>query len=449
MGNPFLTVGALTKYIKRKFDADPYLSRVIVKGECSNVKYHTSGHVYFTLKDETAEIKSVLFRSQAQHLKFKVEEGMTVIVEGEVNVFEKAGTYQFYAETMQPDGIGALFQQYEQLKQRLKEQGLFEEKHKQPLPRFPSIVGLVTAKTGAAVQDMLTTLQRRYPLARIRLYQAIVQGEKAAPSIVSCIRRANSDKEQADVLIVGRGGGSIEDLWAFNEESVARAIFESKIPIISAVGHETDTTIADFVADLRAPTPTAAAELAVPSQMELMQWVTSEQQKLMYMQNQRIQQAKERLHRFENSPVFVQPLRLLRPSIEQFELLQERMMTSHQRYLERRQEQVLQRHNVLSYFHPGKKIDEAHRQQQAMTERLTQSMKLQFERRQQALIHQIRVLQSVNPLQILERGFATVSLKNQMIQSIHSIAVEDELKIQFKDGEAVVRVTEKRVEEAK
>ncbi|HEY4578993.1 MAG TPA: exodeoxyribonuclease VII large subunit, partial [Savagea sp.] len=420
MGNPFLTVGALTKYIKRKFDADPYLSRVIVKGECSNVKYHSSGHVYFTLKDETAEIKSVLFRSQAQHLKFKVEEGMTVIVEGEVNVFEKAGTYQFYAETMQPDGIGALFQQYEQLKQRLKEQGLFEEKHKQPLPQFPSIVGLVTAKTGAAVQDMLTTLQRRYPLARIRLYQAIVQGEKAAPSIVSCIRRANSDKEQADVLIVGRGGGSIEDLWAFNEESVARAIFESKIPIISAVGHETDTTIADFVADLRAPTPTAAAELAVPSQMELMQWVTSEQQKLMYMQNQRIQQAKERLHRFENSPVFVQPLRLLRPSMEQFELLQERMMTSHQRYLERKQEQVLQRHNVLSYFHPGKKIDEAHRQQQAMTERLTQSMKLQFERRQQALIHQIRVLQSVNPLQILERGFATVSLKNQMIQSIHS-----------------------------
>src|SRR5690554_2870195 len=264
----YLTVKALTKYIKRKFDADPHLRNVYVKGECSNVKIHTSGHIYFTLKDDTARINAAMFRSNASKLKFRPEDGMQVYIRGDVNVYEASGSYQLYVTTMEPDGIGGLFIAFNQLKERLLKEGLFNPAFKQPIPKFPKTVGVLTATTGAAIRDICTTIKRRYPLAEVLIYPTLVQGAAAAPNIAENIRLANN-QQLCDVLIVGRGGGSIEDLWAFNEEIVARAIFESQIPIISAVGHETDTTISDFVADLRAPTPTAAAELAVPSKAEL------------------------------------------------------------------------------------------------------------------------------------------------------------------------------------
>ncbi|MCY8595248.1 exodeoxyribonuclease VII large subunit, partial [Bacillus haynesii] len=263
----FVTVTALTKYIKRKFDVDPHLEDIWIKGELSNVKIHSRGHIYFTLKDDNARIQSVMFARQNRNLAFTPENGMKVLVRGGISVYEPSGNYQLYAKEIQPDGIGALHLAYEELKKKLSQEGLFDEKYKKPIPAFPSVVGVVTSPTGAAVRDVITTIKRRYPLVKVIVLPTLVQGVNAGESIVSSIKEANR-RELCDVLIVGRGGGSIEELWAFNEEAVARAIFSSDIPIISAVGHETDFTISDFVADLRAATPTGAAELAVPNMLD-------------------------------------------------------------------------------------------------------------------------------------------------------------------------------------
>ncbi|WP_232282324.1 exodeoxyribonuclease VII large subunit, partial [Paenibacillus sp. oral taxon 786] len=251
-----------------KLESDQVLTDVWIRGEISNFTHHSSGHMYFTLKDADSRIKSIMFASYNQRLPFRPKEGTRVIARGNVSVYERDGQYQFYVTHMQPDGVGSLYLAFEQLKQKLEAEGLFAPGRKRPLPRFPKTIGVVTSPTGAAVRDILTTLGRRYPQAAVILYPVLVQGKGAAPSIVKAIRTLNAMGE-ADVLIVGRGGGSLEELWAFNEEQVARAIYESAIPVISAVGHETDFTIADFVADLRAATPTAAAELAVPHTAEL------------------------------------------------------------------------------------------------------------------------------------------------------------------------------------
>lgn len=247
----YVTVSALTKYIKRKFDVDPHLENIWIKGELSNVKIHTRGHIYFTLKDENARMQSVMFARQSERLPFKPENGMKVLVRGGISVYEPSGNYQLYAKEMQPDGVGALYLAYEELKKKLAGEGLFDDRYKKQIPAFPATIGVVTSPTGAAVRDVITTLKRRYPLVKVIVLPALVQGENASRSIVTRIEEAN-EKEICDVLIVGRGGGSIEELWAFNEEIVARAIFASNIPIISAVGHETDFTISDFVADIRA-----------------------------------------------------------------------------------------------------------------------------------------------------------------------------------------------------
>lgn len=277
---PVITVGQLNKYVKTLLEGDANLAAVYISGEISNFTHHyQSGHMYMTLKDETAAVKAVMFRGHASKLAFKPENGMKVIVRARVSLYENTGAYQIYIEEMQPDGVGALQIAFEQLKKRLAAEGLFDETRKRPLPAYPMRVGVITSPTGAAVRDIFNVLGRRFPLARVVFCPVLVQGEGASASIVDAIRRFNAEAA-ADVLIVGRGGGSMEDLWAFNEEPVARAVAASSIPVISAVGHETDFTICDFVADLRAPTPSAAAELAVPEQRRLVSTLVGFQERL-------------------------------------------------------------------------------------------------------------------------------------------------------------------------
>jgi exodeoxyribonuclease VII large subunit len=275
------SVGELTEYLKALLDSDRNLRSIWVRGEISNYKYHSSGHIYFTLKDETGSVKSVMFRSRASQLAFRPEHGMRVVARGYVTVYPRDGQYQLYVEELEPDGLGSLHLAFEQLKKRLEAEGLFAEQLKKTLPAYPQVVGIVTSPTGAAVQDMFNILRRRYPKLHIILVPVAVQGEEAPAQIAQAVELLNAPHLAVDVIIVGRGGGSLEELWAFNTEVVARAIHTSRIPIVSAVGHETDFTIADFVADLRAPTPSAAAELVVPDEKELLRHLDNLGQRLL------------------------------------------------------------------------------------------------------------------------------------------------------------------------
>lgn len=292
------TVSQINGYVKKILDHNIILNNVWIKGEISNFKHHYSGHLYITLKDEGGVLKAVMFRGSAQSLNFEPSDGMKVLARGRISVYEAGGSYQLYIEEMIPDGVGELYIAYEQLKKQLEEEGLFRPEYKKPIPKFPKRVGVVTASTGAAVRDIINVITRRYPMAEIVIYPAQVQGVGAAESVVKAIEYFNATNE-VDTLIVGRGGGSIEDLWAFNEEITARAIFNSKIPIISAVGHETDFTIADFVADLRAPTPSAAAEIAVPSMIELRNRIDTDKNRISQNIVKRIESCKLLLKRFK------------------------------------------------------------------------------------------------------------------------------------------------------
>ncbi len=291
------TVSRVNNYIKRLLDSKGVLANLWVKGEISNYKRHSSGHIYLTLKDETSVLKAVMFRGAASTLTFEPTDGTKVIARGRVSVYEAGGTYQLYIEEMIPDGVGALYLEYEKLKKQLEAEGLFDGTHKKPIPKFPKRIGVITAPTGAAVRDIINVATRRFPLAEIVIYPALVQGVGAKESIVKAIEYFNS-ANTVDTIIAGRGGGSIEDLWAFNEECVARAIFASHIPIISAVGHETDFTIADFVADMRAPTPSAAAEISVPSSVELSRIINIYKSRLLGAVASGIQTRRLRLKRF-------------------------------------------------------------------------------------------------------------------------------------------------------
>lgn len=294
MPENILTVSQVNSYIKRKLEYDDILSSVWIKGEISNFKNHTSGHMYMTLKDESSVIRAVMFKGNTFSLRFMPENGMKILAHGRIGVYERDGQYQLYIENMEPDGIGALYIAYEQLKKKLEDEGLFDEAHKKPIPRFPEKIGVVTSPTGAAIRDILNVLRRRYPLADITIYPVQVQGEGSAKQIASAIEYINSLNE-CDVIITGRGGGSIEDLWCFNEEICARAIYNSKIPVISAVGHETDFTISDFVADLRAPTPSAAAELATPDIMGISDYLNGLRGNLLYMARNSLKSRREKL----------------------------------------------------------------------------------------------------------------------------------------------------------
>ncbi|WP_271852509.1 exodeoxyribonuclease VII large subunit [Planococcus maritimus] len=431
--DPYLSVAALTKYIKKKFDADPHLRDVYVKGELSNVKIHTSGHIYFTLKDQKARMPAVMFSARAKSMKFRPESGMTVLIRGDISVYEASGQYQLYAQSMQPDGIGDYYLAFEQLKEKLNKEGVFNADHKQPLPRFPEKVAVITAQTGAAVRDIITTLKRRYPLAQIVLFPTLVQGQGAVQSIVQSIQQAN--RTDSDVLIVGRGGGSIEDLWAFNEEAVARAIHDSKIPIISAVGHETDTTIADFVADLRAATPTAAAELAVPSRIELLERVMGQRQIMFRHMTNDLEQRRIRLTQLQNSYPMAYPDRLYRPFIERIERAADALQRETVLTVRRSGDRLTMLSRQLDNRNPSDRIRQAERDLAILGDRLDQRIANVFNQREQQLKSAIRTLDALSPLKIMDRGYAIPFKHGEVVKSVDQLELGDQLSLSLKDGE--------------
>lgn len=429
----YLSVRALTKYIKKKFDADPYLRNVYVKGEISNFKHHTSGHLYFTLKDEKTQISVMMNRFDVRHLKFQPESGMSVFIVGDVSVYEAHGKYQLYVKSMQPDGVGELYLAFEQLKKKLAQEGLFNEQWKQPIPTYPKKIGIVTASTGAVIRDINTTIKRRYPLVKMVLFPVAVQGEQAVSTISRAIEQANEHLD-IDVLIVGRGGGSIEDLWAFNEEAVARAIFSSKIPIISAVGHETDTTIADFVADLRAPTPTAAAEIAVPSQIELLDKIQRIQRTIQQMYQFKINESKKQLLTLQQSYPLQYPDRLYRPFTERLADLESRFERSAKQSLTNFNVQLDYLNQRLHQQSPLQSLKVQQKELNGLQNRLQYSTKQQYKHHEQRFIATLRMLSSLNPLQVMERGFAIVYQEDHVQNSIQHIDVEKPIHIQLQDG---------------
>lgn len=430
----YLSVSALTKYIKRKFDADPHLQNLYIRGEISNFKQHTSGHMYFTLKDDKARLLAVMFAAQTRGMKFVPENGMKVLIRGDVTVYEASGQYQIYVKHMAPDGIGDLYLAYEQLKRKLEEKGLFSERHKQKIPPYPNTVGVITSPTGAALRDILTTIKRRYPIAKVIIYPALVQGVNAAKSISLAISVANERKE-ADVLIVGRGGGSIEELWAFNEEIVAESIYDSDLPIISAVGHETDFTIADFVADLRAPTPTGAAELAVPHINEVLERLMNRKHRLTRFVQERLNVETNRLSRLEKSYAFRYPHKMYEQKLEQLDRAMERLQKNSQRYFSHKQQVLEQLDAILKRQHPEQAVQTSKEALSQKQKNLNRTMTAIYKQKAQQFVHLTSTLSAVNPLKIMERGYGLVFGEDEvLIKSTKQVSKGDAISVSIKDG---------------
>lgn len=426
----------LNRYIRMKLESDQVLSDVWIRGEISNFTHHSSGHMYFTLKDEGSRIRAIMFATHNKRLPFMPKEGARVIARGNVSVYERDGQYQFYATQMQPDGIGSLYLAYEQLKQKLDAEGLFDTARKRNLPTHPASIGVITSPTGAAVRDIITTLQRRYPQAAIVLYPVLVQGKGAAPSIVKAIEAMNH-MEEAQVMIVGRGGGSLEELWAFNEEAVARAIYASAIPVISAVGHETDFTIADFVADLRAATPTAAAELAVPHQEELRDQLLQREQRLRNALRQRLDTNRERLTRLRRSPVLLHPRRYMLQHAERMDMLQQRLIRAAGNRSRLSAEKNARMRQVLERFNPREQIRSARKQTNMAQRQLESAMRAITKAGRQQLGAGIRQLDALSPLKVMARGYSLVydEQEQRLIKSLKDVQPGDSIKIKVSDGQ--------------
>ncbi|WP_078379784.1 exodeoxyribonuclease VII large subunit [Sutcliffiella halmapala] len=430
----YLTVTALTKYIKRKFDVDPHLQDVWLKGEISNFKQHSRGHMYFTLKDQNARLQVVMFAGQNRNLVFKPEEGMKVLVRGEITVYEANGSYQMYIKEMQPDGVGSLYLAYEELKKKLANEGLFSDTYKQSLPKYPQAVGVITSPTGAAVRDIITTIKRRYPLTQIIVIPALVQGVNAGPSIVSAIKQANTMKE-LDVLIVGRGGGSIEELWAFNEEIVAREIFTSAIPIISAVGHETDFTIADFVADMRAPTPTAAAELAVPHINELLERLSDRKFRLHRASTKLMQSYKDRLTHLQKSYAFRFPKNLYVQKEQELDRLLEDLDVAMKRLVEKKRDKWEQISTLLQRNHPRKQWEMEKVSLEQQTKMLTKYMQQALQKKQWEFQNQLTKIDGLSPLKIMSRGYSVAYASDgEIIKNIAQVNKGDSIQVHLQNG---------------
>ncbi len=433
--NEYMTIGALNAYIKGMFDDNLFLRKVYLKGEISNFKNHTRGHLYFTLKDDTSRISAVMFYSSALTLNFKPEDGMNVLVEGRISCYPAAGTYQIYVDKMDVDGLGALYIEFEKLKEKLSKEGLFRKELKKPIPKIPRRIGIITAPTGAAIKDILSTIRRRFPIAETILFPALVQGKDAAADIVRQIKEADSGKYEIDVLIIGRGGGSIEDLWAFNEEIVARAISEAKTPIISAVGHEVDFTIADFVADLRAPTPTGAAEMAVPTMAEITNIIATYQVRLNEFMTNYLHKYKLRVDNIKNAYILKNPLSLY--EIKEQKL--DNMLEVLNNYMNKRLENsnlVLNNlkssyilNNPLSLFLPKK-------EKLLFNEKvLYSSVKSIILKRDHDYKLLVNTLKLVNPLGILEKGYSLVTKDKNVVKTKNELKVNDKVHVRLHNGE--------------
>lgn len=393
-----LSVSQLNRYIKMNFDADANLANIFISGEISNFTNHyRTGHLYFTLKDDSAAVRAVMFNSSAKRLKFMPEDGMKVIARGRVSVYEASGQYQLYVDDMQPDGVGALNLAYEQLKEKLQKEGLFSELHKKPLPPYPGKVGVITSPTGAAVRDIINVLGRRFPYAEIVFCPVLVQGEGAHLQLTDAVNLFNSERA-ADVIIIGRGGGSIEDLWEFNDEGLARAVYNSEIPVISAVGHETDFTICDFVADMRAPTPSAAAELAVPDANELQYALSALKNRMFLNVSSGIADRRSRLEYLTSKGVLKSPDEMLSNRSQRLDTAFSKMLSSYENRI------------------GGKKVE---------------------------FISAATALSKLDPMSVLMRGFAFVSDKNgKNVYSSQALAKGDKINVRFHDGSAVCEVEE-------
>ena len=403
MGQQVLTITQLNEYIRSRMDADPLLTQVAVKGEISNYKLYPSGHHYFTLKDEGGALKCVMFKGSALRLRFRPENGMKIIAMGRVTVFPRDGAYQLYCTAMAMDGVGDLYAAFEQLKKRLAAQGLFDPAHKKPLPKYPATIGIITSSAGAAVHDMLRILNKRYPLGNVRLLPVRVQGVEAPGEIAAAIRYANH-YQLADLLIVGRGGGSIEDLWAFNDERVAYAIYESRIPVISAVGHEPDVTISDYVADLRAATPSNAAELAVPDQEALRQNLDAMSSAMATALSRQLKGARQHLNVLSQSPALRSPTGYIEQRRKGLELLTNRLVSAQNRTIS----------------------DKTGR-----------------------FIAAVSKLDAMSPMKVLTRGYSmALTERGEVLRSVHQTEPGERITISLSDGRLSAIVMEKK-EEAK
>lgn len=389
-----ISVTDLNKYIKNKIADDEYLNNILIKGEISNFKHHYTGHLYFTLKDENSLIKCIMFKSYAQKLNFEPKDGMKVYILGSVSVFERDGVYQIYAKVMEEDGLGDLYTKYQKLKEELEKKGLFDQSHKQKIPMMPKVIGVLTSQTGSVIRDIINVSTRRNPSVYIRLLPVPVQGEGAAEKIAEGIEYMNQN-QLADVIILARGGGSLEDLWPFNEEIVAHSIYESKIPIISAVGHETDFSISDFVADLRAPTPSAAAELAVPDIYEVKQKINTYQNRLKMALTKKLEIMKLRYDKCMSSSVFREPTRRI-------------------------QENYI-------------KIDSYVKQLENVINKIKEKNKNKY-------IELVSKLDTLSPLKTLTRGYSIIEKKGKIVKSVTDLQPEDEISIRLKDGEKQAKI---------
>lgn len=430
-----LSVKDLNRYIRMKMEGDNRLSDVWIRGEISNFTHHSSGHMYFTLKDEGSRIRAIMFATHNQRLPFIPKEGARVIARGNVSVYERDGQYQFYAVSMQPDGIGSLYLAYEQLKKKLEEEGLFATERKRPLPHFPQTVGVITSPTGAAVRDIMITIKRRFPQVNVILYPVLVQGKGAAPSIVKAIRSMN-EMAEADVLIVGRGGGSLEELWAFNEEIVARAIYQSEIPVISAVGHETDFTIADFSADVRAATPTAAAEIAVPSAIEVKSRLLQRERQLKQGLEHKLRRSSERLQSLQRSPVLVYPRRYMLQHAERLDMLKMRLQGAVKSQLSRNHQKQISLKHGLMRLSPHVQVQMASRRHESAHRQLTGAMQTLMREKLQHLQSEIRHLDALSPLKVMSRGYSLVydEQESRLIKTLSDVQPGDLVNVLVSDG---------------
>lgn len=442
----YLSVSTLTRYLKMKFDRDPYLERVYLTGQVSNFRKRPN-HQYFSLKDEKAVIQATIWSGVYKKLGFELEEGMKVNVIGRVQLYEPSGSYSIVIEKAEPDGIGALAVQFEQLKKKLGEEGLFQDKFKQALPQFPKKIGVVTSPSGAVIRDIITTVSRRFPGVDILLYPTKVQGEGAAAEVATNIRRAN-EREDLDVLIIGRGGGSIEDLWAFNEEIVVRAIFESQIPIISSVGHETDTTLADFVADRRAATPTAAAELATPvTKLDLLGHLSQQQNRLSNAASSRLSYQRERLHKLASSVIFRQPERLYDGYLQKLDQLNLRLKQKIREYYSEEVQQVKILQHRLESLSPLRQVQRYQEQVNQQERLLRSNMAVIYDHKVAEANRLSDALLMLDTSRIVARGYAIIQKNETVIESSQDIKEKDQLTILMRDGQVQVEVKDVKRQE--